>query len=168
MSSVTLAGTAGCSPVQRDPWSLLRLSPHSPFRPPHLDTIRLPISDFKHSVYCWRNLQALNKLRCYEKSVCITNSSLLWPKRSLEIVLSMYWCTFVRTDSLRSPELDLREHHSRFHYPRSLAFWRACEVFHSFSQNWGRKIVLDQFFSLEPLWCRNCPKICVVFHCLSL
>ena len=94
--SVTLAGTAGCSPVQRDRWSLLRLSPHSPFRPPHLDTVRLPIIDFKHSVYCWRNLQALRTLLCSERSVCITNSSLFSSTWNLELFLSVYWRALIR------------------------------------------------------------------------
>ena len=84
---VTVAGTAGCSPVQRDRWSFLRLSPHSPFCPSHLHTIHLPIIDLKHSVYCWPSSIEYASLQ-WERSVCIT-VFLLLTKLELEIVLSL-------------------------------------------------------------------------------
>ena len=52
------------------------------------------------------------------------------------------------TDSLAPAEPNLREHHPRFHYRRSLAFWRVSEVFkvfNAFSQNAGSKNVLGQY-----------------------
>ena len=62
----------------------------------------------------------------------------------LEIVLSL--CIgHLHKDSIAPTEPNLREHQSRFHYRRSLAFRRVSEVFNAFSQNGGRKNVRDQY-----------------------